>query len=125
LAARTPTARGTAGYVQPKLGVFGVGSTASTSTNNLLTDVNNPRSNRNGLHLSIIHFADVDNAETWTSEIKGAVACAWQGEDATDDDGAVFITVAAAGGRSRSGSVFQFQMENSTSAGWLWVLHAS
>ena len=124
MAETTPTTSGTAGYVQPKLGVFGVGSTASTSTNNLNTDVDNQRSNRNGLQLSIIHFASVSDTNTWDSELKGAVACAWQGEDADDDAASVFITVAAAGGRSRSGSVFQFQTEN-TCAGWLWVLHAS
>ncbi len=125
MAETVPTTSGTAGYVQAKLGVFGVGSTASTAINNLNTNVDNQRSNRNGLQMSIIHFADVDNTETWTSELQGAVACAWQGEDADDDAGVAFITVAAAGGRSRSGSVFTFQMQNSTSAGWLWVLHAS
>jgi hypothetical protein len=126
----TPVTVGTSGYVGQ--GVYGVSHSTvspaaeSTSGNNLLT-VGKLYPNKDGLKLSIFYFAgDVSDGETWTSEIKNAVACAWQGADADDDAGCAFIpAVSKAGSRGRGGAVFTFAMQNASSEGWLWVLHGS
>lgn len=121
MAAKTPTARGTTGYVGN--GVYGG---VATTTNNLLSDVATHFPDRSGFALSIFHFSDIDNLDTWTSEIKNAFACAWQAEDGADDCCSVAITsYTTAQSRARGGAVFTFQAENSDSAGWLWVLHGS
>ncbi len=114
----------TAGYVPPGF-VFGVGSTAQTTTNNLNTDVSNIHSTQ-GLKLTVFHCTAVANAETITEEIHNAVACAWQPEDATDDDVRVVLTVSASkvNNRARSSATFTF-VTGGTRAGWLWVLHGS
>ena len=117
----------TTGYVNPRLGLYAqIGSTAQTITNNVITDVANPISNRNGLSLSIFYGSSIANTNTWTSHITNAVACAFQPEDATDDDVRAAITSVGTswGSRSRGGSVFTF-VAGGTRSGWLWVLHGS
>jgi len=120
----------TTGYVHPRLGLYAQVPTsagsAQTITNNVITDVANPISNRNGLFLSIFYGSSVANTNTWTSHITNAVACAWQPEDATDDDVRAAITSVGTswGARSRGGSVFTF-VAGGTRTGWLWVLHGS
>ncbi len=120
MAAATPVSQGTAGFVVPGASVYGAGSTASTTTNNLRSDVDTHYSNRNGLKFSIFFFAGITNAtgDAWASAIPGIVALAWQGADATDDAGVPILTSPSAG-------TIQFEMENASAAGWLWVLHGS
>jgi hypothetical protein len=127
----TPVQKGTAGF--PGNGVYGSfpntkrdsTSVQQTITNELIANVDNHHPNKDGLKLSIFYFNDAANTETWSSEIKNAVACAWQPDDATDDDVRVAITGATAGGsRSRGGAVFTF-VAGGTRGGWLWVLHGS
>ncbi len=107
----------TTGFVVPGASVYGAGSTASTSTNNLLSDVDKHYANRNGLKFSIFYFAAAANTDTWTSNIPGIVALAWQGADADDDAGVPFLSTPS------SGEV-TFQMQG-TAEGWLWVLHGT
>jgi hypothetical protein len=114
--------KSTAGFVEAGKGVFGG---IATITNNLNTDVNTPLADRQGLKLGIYHMTDVANTDTWASGIPAAYACAWQPEDATDDDARAVITAyTAVGERSRGGSVFTF-VTGGTRAGWLWVLHGT
>jgi hypothetical protein len=116
MAAKTPlTTRGTAGYVEPYLGVYGG---VCALADNIKSGTAEHLANRNGLKLSIWFFTDVDNADTWTSGIKGVKACAWQGADPDDDGGAVSLVTAATG-------EIGFAMQNADSEGWLWVLSAS
>ena len=120
--------RSVAGFVEPKSGLYlqvpNSSGSAQTITNNVITDVATPIANRNGLKFSIYNLIDVANAETVASEIKNAVACAWQPEDVTEDDVRVAITSVGtvSGERSRGGSVFTF-VASGTRSGWLWVLH--
>jgi hypothetical protein len=123
----------TTGYVDPKKGVWGQvpnlrqnsSGVAQTITNNVITDVTNHIADRSNLKLSVFYVSSVENTNTWTSEIKNAVACAWQPEDATDDDVRIAITAVgtASGERSRGGSVFT-AVAGGTRSGWLWVLHS-
>jgi hypothetical protein len=122
MAAKTPVmTRSTAGHVEPGLGVYGG---VCAVTDNILSDTAEHLANRNGLKLSIFYFGpsasanDIDNGDTWTSNIQGIKAVAWQGADAADDCCAATLTTAATG-------VITFQAENANSEGWLWVLHAS
>lgn len=95
-----------------------------TDANSVLTDVGNLQP-RNGLTLSIFYFSAVADTNTWTSEIKNAVACAWQADVADDDDVRASISShTASGARGRGGAVFTF-VAGGTRSGWLWVLHGS
>ena len=114
--AKTPlTTKTTAGYVDPKLGVYGG---VCALADNIKTDTAERLANRQGLFLSIFFFTDVDNADTWASGLPGVKACAWQGADPDDDGGAVSLLVASTG-------QIGFAMQNANSEGWLWVLHGS
>lgn len=104
------------------IGVPGTAATAQTTANNLATV--------GSLHsiaahqLSVYHVTAVANAETITTPIHNAIACAWQPEDIGDDgDTSVLLTVPTsdAGFRSRFGSTFTFS-NGGTRQGWLWVL---
>jgi hypothetical protein len=113
----------TAGYVNPKLGLYTCGpgrgtSTVATATNNLKSDVADSMSNRNGLQMSIFFFTDIDTTDTWTSGIPGIKAVAWQPADATDDVVSPVLTTVATG-------IITFIATNANSEGWLWVLHSS
>ena len=114
--------KGTAGYVESKLGVYGG---ICALADNILTDTAQHLGNRLGLHLSIFFFDDVSNADTWgtaTAGLKQVVACAWQGADPDDDGGAVsLLSVDSTKGHCQIG----FAMQNANSEGWLWVLHGS
>lgn len=100
--------------------VYGAGSTASTTSNNLRSDVDTHYANRNGLKMSIFFFSGITNAtgDTWASNIPGIVAVAWQGADATDDAGVPFLETPASG-------TVRFEMQNGSAEGWLWVLHGT
>ncbi len=115
----------TAGFV-PRGFVFGVGSTAQTTVNNLQSDVDSKHGHA-GLQLSVLHVTAVSNTDSITEEIYGAVACAWQPEDASDDgDVSVVLTLGTAVGASaRKPALFTFVGGGGTEAGWIWVLHAS
>lgn len=121
--AKTPVVDNTtAGYVVPGKSVYGG---VSTTTNNLLSDVDTHIADRQGLKLSIFYFGpsnsanDIDTGDTWTSNISNIVALAWQPADATDDKVSPSLTTQATG-------VVTFTAENATNnEGWLWVLHGS
>jgi hypothetical protein len=115
MAAITPVTQGTTGYIHPDLGVWGG---VCAIGDNIRTDTAEPLANRKGLRLSIWYFATVDDADYWTSNLKGVKACAWQGFDATDDCGAATLTTAATG-------VITFTSEGGAMEGCLWVLSAS
>ncbi len=112
----TPAATAaTTGFVVPGLGVYGG---VNTSTANLLSVVDEHHANRNGLKMDIFYFSSVGNTNVWTSNIPGIVAVAWQGADADDEACVPFLSMAASG-------AVTFQMQNSYSEGWLWILHSS
>ena len=122
MAAKTPIIDNTvAGYVVPGLGVYGG---VATVTQNLLTDTAEHHSNRNGLLLSFHYFGpsnsanDIDTGDTWSSNIPGVVASAWQAADATDDKVTSALT-------TQAGGIFTFTSQNTNNEGWLWVLHGS
>ncbi len=116
MAAVTPvTDNTTAGFVDPDRGVYGG---VNTSTANLLSGVDQHNDNVKALRFTRWYFISVDNADDWTSNLPGVVAVAWQGADSDDDAGGVFLATAA-------GGVIQFQMQNSSSEGWLWVLSSA
>jgi hypothetical protein len=104
--------KSTAGYVDPRMGVYGG---VCAVTDNLVSDTDQLRSNRNGLELLIFHVTAVANAETLTTYIDDIVAVAWQPEDATDDDVRVSLTTQANG-------ILTF-VAGGTRQGWLWILH--
>ena len=109
---KTPTTtKSTAGYVDPRKGVFGG---VTTGTGNLNTLVNQRISNRLGLQLLIFHFTSMSNGDTWTSNIKNIVAVAMQPEDANDDGSTAFLTAQTTG-------TITIQAGTSTS-GWLWIM---
>lgn len=122
MAAKVPIATAaTDGFVVPGLGVYGG---VQTTTNNLLTDVNEHHSNRLGLKFGFYYFGpsssanDIDTGDTWTSNISGVVASAWQAADPTDDKVTSALTTAATG-------IFTFTSQNTNNQGWLWVLSSS
>jgi hypothetical protein len=80
----------------------------------------------NGWTVSVWYFADIDDTDTWTSEIKNAVAAFWQGDQADTDKASVTITSNTVGGvRARGGAVFTFDVESANTNGWLLVIHGS
>jgi hypothetical protein len=116
--AKTPvTTRSTAGYVIPEQGVYGGVNAVSASliTNGTL------HSNDKDLKLKKYFFSDIDTGDTWASGIQGAVACAWQTDQADADLGGVSITTVKSTA-TPFGAIFTFDVENANSVGWLWVL---
>lgn len=103
--------RGTAGFVDPRMGVFGG---VCAVTDNLNTDTNQPQANRNGMELLIFHLTSVANTNTFTTGINDIVGVSWQPEDATDDDVRPSLTTQTTG-------VVTF-VAGGTRAGWLWIL---
>jgi len=116
MAAITPvTTKSTAGYVDPKKGLYGG---VCALADNIKSGTAEHLSNRQGLFTSIFFFSDVDNADTWTSGLPAVKACFWQGCDPDDDGGACSLLVAATG-------QIGFAMQNAASEGWLLVFHGS
>ena len=118
-----------AGFVVPKLGVYSQVPTsagaAQTITNNVITDVANPISNRQGMQLSVFNVIDIANTETLNTGLPNGIACAFQPEDATDDDVRAAITgFTAVGARSRASTVLTF-VAGGTRSGWIWMLHGT
>jgi hypothetical protein len=104
----------TAGYVDPDRGVYGG---VNTSTADLLTGVNQHYDNVQGMRFSRWFFSDIDDTDSWTSNLPGVVAVAWQGADPDDDAVVPFLEEPVAG-------KITFQAENANSVGWLWVISA-
>ena len=117
MAAVTPTARGTLGHVGK--GIFGGDGTTTDNRK----DAGTHFPDRSGMQLSIYHFTDIDNAETWTSGIMNAYSVAWQCEDAADDAVALVLlsSATAQNARGRIGAEVGFQSQTSASGGWVWV----
>lgn len=115
------TSSSTAGWVPTDV-VFGRGSTASTATNNLNTDVNTKHQTQ-GFQLRVFHVTGVDDGETVTVEYP-VIAVAWQPEDASDDIVSPWVAAAATatGSRARSSSTITFETAASAAAGWIWCL---
>jgi len=112
MAAKTPvTTTTTAGYVVPALGVYG----GVNAVNAALITNGTHTANRLGLKMGIYYFSDVDDTDTWTSNIPNIVAVAWQADQANTDKVGASLTTAATG-------VITFDCENANSNGWLWVL---
>ncbi len=118
MAAKTPvTDNTTSGHTVAGLSVYG----GVNAINAALLSNGTHKANRNGLQLSIFHFADVDDdgaADTWTSNIPNIAAVAWQADQADADQVAVTLTIALDG-------VVTFQGPNTNNVGWLWVLHGT
>jgi hypothetical protein len=69
------------------------------------------------MKLRIFYFSDIDDTDTWTSEIDNIHAVAWQG-DRPDND------MQAAGLTTADGGVVTFDGASNKN-GWLWVLSGS
>ena len=111
MAAKTPvTTKTTSGYVEPAAGIFG-GVNPITTT---LLLVGKSYAQRADLKEGIYFFSDIDDGDTWTSNIPGIVAVAWQADQADDDLIGATLTTAATG-------VITFQGETTNATGWLWV----
>ncbi len=120
MAVKTPVTDNTvAGYVVPGKGMYGG---VGTTTNNLLTDVDQHLADRQGLKEDIFYFGpsnsakDIDNGDVWTSNIPGIVRVFWSAADATDDLVNPVLTAAANG-------EITFISTNSNNEGWLLVKH--
>jgi len=112
MAAKTPlTTTSTAGYVVPSQGIYG----GVNAANAAMTTNGTHHASRQDLRLSIFYFTDIDDTDTWTSNIPGIVAVAWQANQADTDKVGATLTTAATG-------VITFDAQNANSAGWLWVL---
>ncbi|MEE9184212.1 MAG: hypothetical protein V3U39_06995 [Acidimicrobiia bacterium] len=109
MAATLTTTKSTAGYVDPKLGMFGG---VVSVTDNLNTDTNLPVANRIGLDDLIWHVTDIGDADTIAFGIPNIVAVFWQSEDASDDLVTVSLTTQATG-------TVTFKATNAANAGWI------
>lgn len=121
MAAKTPVSdRSTAGFTDATVpSVFGGVNAVDAS---LITQGTH-HGNAGGFKLRIFHFADIDDADTWTSGISGIIAVAWQPDEAdTDKVGATLTTADST--TQPLGGVITFDAENANSTGWLWVLSA-
>ncbi len=103
----------TAGYVIPNLGVYGGEAATSES---ILTEGKRFH-NRNNMKLRIYYFSSIGDGDTWTSGIKGIIACAFQADNDLNWQIVASPTVAATG-------VVTFQTNGAARKGWLWVLSA-
>lgn len=110
MAAKTPVTQGTAGYPGAN-GVFGGVNPISTA----LITVGALHASVDGMKFRRYYFADIDDTDTWTSNIQGIVAVAWQADQVDADIVAATLTTAATG-------VITFDAQNANSNGWLWVL---
>ena len=114
MAPKTPVIdRTPAGFVVPGKGVYG----GVNAINGALLTNGKHHADRNGFQLDIFHFADIDDTDTWTSNIEGIIAVAWQADQVDADIVVATLTTADTG-------VITFDAQNTDSVGWLWVLHA-
>lgn len=109
MAAKTPVAVGGSGYVPPFNAFTGVNAVAAA----LIT--NGTIQGHGGFKLEVYAFADIDDTDTWTSNIQNIAAVAWQADQADTDKVGASVTTQATG-------VVTFDVENANSTGWLWVL---
>lgn len=111
MAAVTPATVGTTGFL-PTSNVF-AGPVAAASERTTAGTVQSHK----GSQLEVFYFADVDNNDTWTSNIPNIQAVAWQPSNGDDDWVAATVTTQATG-------VVTFGTDNAASgnSGWLWVL---
>jgi hypothetical protein len=68
------------------------------------------------LHETIFPVNDVGTGETLTTGIPGIVAVAWQADDVSADNAAVFCSNTATG-------AIDFVCENAAIEGYLWIKH--
>lgn len=81
MAAKTPVAAGTAGYVDKVRGVYtGVRAAAEA----ILT-VGSVSNTRNRYRQMVFYFADIDDGDTWASGIQNIKAVWWMGDTANGD----------------------------------------
>lgn len=76
MAAKTPVAAGTAGYVDKVRGLYtGVRAAAET-----LIAVGTVSNTRNRYRQMVFYFDNVDDGDTWASGIQNIKACFWSGD---------------------------------------------
>ena len=115
MAAKTPVADNTtSGFTEPGKSVYGGVNAVAAS---LITNGTH-HADRSGLKLRVFYFSDIDDTDTWTSNIDNIVAVAWQADQADTDKVGASVTTALTG-------VITFDAENANSVGWLWVLSGS
>lgn len=104
--------------------VYGVGQNGeSTITNDMLGDSIGQLHNTASLKFKAIRFSSIANTNTYTSGLRGVVACAWQPDDCTDDDVRAVITDRDNKPNTtdtRGAAKFTF-VAGGTRSGWLWV----
>lgn len=106
--AKTPVIAGTSGY--PGKGTYvGVVPVASAR---LSTGTH--QADASGDVLQKFYFANIDNADTWTSNIPNIKAVAWQPDTANSDLVGCSLTTQATG-------VITFTTGADDKKGWLWV----
>lgn len=81
MAAKTPVAAGTAGYVDQIRGVY-TGVRASTEA---ILSVGTVDNNRTRFRQLIRYFSDIDDGDTWASGISGIKAVFWSGDAEAGD----------------------------------------
>ena len=81
MAAKTPTAAGSANYIDRIRGLqVGPIATGEAYLANGTTS-----SERNSYITELYYFSDIDDGDTWASGIRGIKSAFWQGEDASTD----------------------------------------
>ncbi|GAG32180.1 unnamed protein product [marine sediment metagenome] len=111
--AKTPVMDNTtAGYTVPMIPSVRGGVNAVNA--DLITNGTH-KANGNDLKWQNYYFSDIDDTDTWTSNIPNIFAVAWQGDQVDTDRVAATVTTAATG-------IVTFGAENANSKGWLWVM---
>jgi hypothetical protein len=81
LAAKTPVAAGTAGYVSKTRGVY----TGVRAVGEAILTVGTISNTRNRYRQLVFYFADIDDGDTWASGIQNIKACWWMGDTTNGD----------------------------------------
>lgn len=111
MAAKTPVAAGTAGYVDKIRGLYtGVRAAAEA----ILT-VGSIDNNRTRFRQMVFYFSDIDDGDTWASGIQGIKACWWMGDTANGDACNVSLTNA-------DGSILFETVATSDVNGWVLLM---
>ena len=111
MAAKTPVAVGTAGWVRPERELYGAPAIATTETLLVTAAI----INLDNLSRRIVYFSDIDTTDTWASGISGIQVVAVVSNDAD-------ATVAPVAAWDAAG-VVTFTSSGSNWAGWviLWI----
>lgn len=110
MAARTPVTQGTAGFCPPE-SFFG---TFVSATSDVISTTANIHK-FDGLRFSCHYFADVDDDDTWTSNIPNIIGCFTCGDVHDDDHLTAAVTTQATG-------VITFGVETEASSGWVLLI---